>query len=91
MPSRTLKIAVIVIATAIGGLSAPYLRRIISKDTMDYLSAISFLVIGIFFVVRYGNDRRVETWRHGSKLVPIGILLVLLGMFMLIMKVFIMN
>ncbi len=90
MINRTSRIALIVISTAIGVFSVPYLRRVISKNTMDYLSAISFLVGGSFFLVlSYGKGRRIESERRGSKLLRIsGIMLLLLGMAILIMKLY---
>ncbi len=90
MINRNLKIAVLVISVAIAGFSVPYLRTVISKNTMDYLSAIGFLVCGIFIlIVSSGNGRRIVTGRQGSKLVPIsGILLVLFGILILILKVY---
>jgi hypothetical membrane protein len=90
MINRTLKIALIVISLAIASFLVPYLRLKLGKNIMDYLNAIGSVVCGVFIlVVSYEKGRRIETGRLGSKFLRIsGIVLVLLGAFLLIMKVF---
>jgi predicted membrane-bound dolichyl-phosphate-mannose-protein mannosyltransferase len=91
MTNKTLKIALVVmISIAVAGVAVPYLRRNLSKNTMDYLTAICSLVCGSYLlVVSYVNGRRTESERRVSKLVPTsGILVVLISMALLIMKVF---
>ncbi len=91
MINRTLKIILIVIAIALGGLSVPYMRGTLGKNMMDYFSAIFFLIGGIsVLMVSYKKGRRGEAGRQEPKLFRIlAIVMVVGGTIILILKVFV--
>jgi uncharacterized membrane protein YfcA len=89
MTNRTARIAIVAVsAAAMGGFLAPYLRKTIEKNLLDYLNGIFSLMVGIFLLlVGYRNGKRTEAGRQQPKIISIcGIAAVICGVVMLLMK-----